>query len=339
MKSNIVFTVALLLAVAGCDNAVTDGYRQERSEKNYRLAMDEYRAGRIDEAVKALSEAIRLSPGNASARFQLAVMLQESKKDYLGALCNYTEYIRIAEDSGKAGMARDRMLICEKMLVGAIAAENGLDANAATLKELELARAELSKAEKRIAELSAGLEENGRRIKTLERENASLSRMIKRLGDSEDEGVSARPAPARRDTVIGNAVEADSGAPVKPAVKPVAAEEREPEKPLSLNPEAKALFEEEEREAKAAGSDLLPPQTPKPVVEKKPEPASPSAFYRNPSMPEKPEFYVVQEGDTLMKIAKRFYGDRSKWSMIRNANKGVVPMSGVIKVGDRLRLP
>lgn len=338
-KINVLFSAALLLAVAGCDGSIGDEYRQERADKNYQRAMDEYRAGRMDQAVELLSDTLKDAPGNVSARFQLAVILQESKKDYLGALCNYTEYLRIAGNSDKSTLARDRRMICEKMLLAKLAADNGIGADPKTLEELESARAELEKATKKIAELTAAAEKNDKRLKTLERENASLSKTIKRLGDCEDDAP-ARPAPRASTAVAADAAAADDGAPQKPVAKPVAAAEREQEKPLTLNPEAKALFEEEEREARASGSDLLPQQAEKPAVTPKPKAdATPSAFYRNPSMPDKPEFYVVQEGDTLMKIAKRFYGDRSKWSAIRSANKAIVPISGVIKVGTRLRLP
>lgn len=338
-KIDVLFSAALLLAVAGCDGTIGDEYRHERADKNYQRAMDEYRAGRMDQAAELLSDTLRDSPGNVSARFQLAVILQESKKDYLGALCNYTEYLRIAGNSDKSTLARDRKMICEKMLLAKLAADNGIGADPKTVEELESARAELGRATKKIAELTAAAEQSDKRLKTLERENASLSKMIKRLGDCEDEAP-ARPTPRASAAVAADAAAADEGAPSKPVAKPVAAAEREQEKPLALNPEAKALFEEEEREAKASGSDLLPQQAEKPAVAPKPQAAAtPSAFYRNPSMPVRPEYYVVQEGDTLMQIAKRFYGDRGMWRRIREANKATVPTTGVIKVGMRLRLP
>ena len=340
MKSNFIFAAALLFAVAGCDGSISPEYRQERSDKNYQRAMEEYRAGRVDDAIKYLSDAVKCSPGNASARFQLAVVLQESKKDYLGALCNFTEYLRMAEDSDKARVARDRMMICEKLLLGALVAENGIGDNSKTLKELDAVRAELAKAEKRLAETTGDFEKVSRRVVTLERENAQLSSMLKRLADTEDEPVSARPQP-----VAGRVSEADENAGGKSNVD-ISQVHGEPEKPLALNPEAKALFEEEEKQAEITGSNLLPlPSQDKESAnqmksdEKGDASSSPSAFYKKNIKQARPEFYVVEHGDTLMKIAKKFYGDRTAWKKIREANKGVVPMSGSVKVGDRLRLP
>lgn len=340
-RCDILFAAALLFAFAGCDGSTSAEYRQERSDENYQRGVNEYRAGRIDEAVKYLSEAIRSSPANASARFQMAVILQEAKKDYLGALCNYTEYIRIAEDRDKASIARDRKIICEKLLLAALAADNGIGVDRNAVKELETAKADLAVAEKRIAELTAKNEKDAKRLGTLERENASLSRMLKRLGDTEDESVSARPAKIARP-----ASSIQDNAQTSLAVKTAAAaavDASEKEKPLALNPEAKALFEQEEEEGRASGSSILP-QAPrvkgaaKETAGNKPE-TSPNAFYKTPGNVARPEFYIVEHGDTLMKIAKKFYGDKSAWKKIREANKSVVPVSGGVKAGDKLRLP
>ena len=50
-------------------------------------------------------------------------------------------------------------------------------------------------------------------------------------------------------------------------------------------------------------------------------------------------YYVVQEGDTLYKLAIRFYGRRDAWKTIREANKAIVSTDGRIRTGQRLKLP
>ena len=57
------------------------------------------------------------------------------------------------------------------------------------------------------------------------------------------------------------------------------------------------------------------------------------------STPKHPETYVVQAGDTLLGIAKRFYGSASKWRDIRDANMARVPPDGRLHVGLILKLP
>jgi len=49
--------------------------------------------------------------------------------------------------------------------------------------------------------------------------------------------------------------------------------------------------------------------------------------------------YIVQSGDSLSKISKRFYGDANSWKRIFEANKDVVKNPDVIQPGWRLRIP
>ena len=52
-----------------------------------------------------------------------------------------------------------------------------------------------------------------------------------------------------------------------------------------------------------------------------------------------PDTYVVQEGDTLYKIALRFYGKTSAWKQIREANKESITTDGRVRTGQTLKLP
>ena len=49
--------------------------------------------------------------------------------------------------------------------------------------------------------------------------------------------------------------------------------------------------------------------------------------------------YVVKSGDSLSKIAKRFYGDGSKWKKIHAANADKIPNPDLIHPGLELTIP
>jgi nucleoid-associated protein YgaU len=49
--------------------------------------------------------------------------------------------------------------------------------------------------------------------------------------------------------------------------------------------------------------------------------------------------YVVQKGDTLSAIAKRHYGDATKWKAIHKANSDLIKNPDLIHVGWILKLP
>ena len=57
------------------------------------------------------------------------------------------------------------------------------------------------------------------------------------------------------------------------------------------------------------------------------------------STPAAPRTYVVAEGDTLTKIARKFYGNSNRWEDILKANRGVVKDEKSLVVGSSLTIP
>jgi len=52
-----------------------------------------------------------------------------------------------------------------------------------------------------------------------------------------------------------------------------------------------------------------------------------------------PLIYTVREGDTLISLAERFYGDYKKWREIYYLNQGRLGRGGVLKPGQILVMP
>jgi nucleoid-associated protein YgaU len=49
--------------------------------------------------------------------------------------------------------------------------------------------------------------------------------------------------------------------------------------------------------------------------------------------------YTVVAGDSLSKIAKKFYGDANKWKKIFEANKDQIKNPDLIKPGQTFKIP
>ena len=49
--------------------------------------------------------------------------------------------------------------------------------------------------------------------------------------------------------------------------------------------------------------------------------------------------YVVVAGDSLSRIAKRYYGDANKWPRIFEANRSIISNPDLIHPGQRLVIP
>jgi nucleoid-associated protein YgaU len=55
--------------------------------------------------------------------------------------------------------------------------------------------------------------------------------------------------------------------------------------------------------------------------------------------PDFSQYHVVVSGDTLGKIAKKYYGDSSLYMTIFDANKDQLKDPNKINVGQKLRIP
>ena len=63
--------------------------------------------------------------------------------------------------------------------------------------------------------------------------------------------------------------------------------------------------------------------------------APPSSAAREPAQ----RTYVVMAGDSLSKIAKRFYGDAGQWQRIFEANRNQLENPDLIRAGQTLVIP
>jgi nucleoid-associated protein YgaU len=52
-----------------------------------------------------------------------------------------------------------------------------------------------------------------------------------------------------------------------------------------------------------------------------------------------PRAYVIQSGDTLSKISKRFYGTPNRYQDIFQANRDRIKTPNALKVGQEIRIP
>lgn len=58
-----------------------------------------------------------------------------------------------------------------------------------------------------------------------------------------------------------------------------------------------------------------------------------------PEVKDKVEYYIIQKGDTLSAIAKKYYGKASLYPRIFEANKEVIKDANLIYPGQKIRIP
>ncbi len=86
----------------------------------------------------------------------------------------------------------------------------------------------------------------------------------------------------------------------------------------------------------APASVVMPSSTPAIVMA-----AAPVTAFAEPSTGEtlRARAHIVQRGDTLQSLALRYYGTRSAWEKIYQANRSGLPSKNQLKVGQQLVIP
>ena len=320
-KKRMCRTVALLLpfalsALTGCDPNDRRAAESERGSRLYQAAAADYQAGRIDAAIDGFKKTVREEPSNAEARFQLACLLHDTKKDMAGAFCAYSEYLSQHPDGDKAALAKKRLAMCERELAAILASKYKLTEGKTSDKAAGAMRKELKAASERAAKAERELAEAKHRISGLEGERKRFLAMIK------GEGAEAVTASAKPDaTELRDLLDDDGGETAPPSAGNVA-----------------ALRGEEAMELAAATSLLAPRSADETAALKKAAEEKDAA--KDAAMtPQRPERYEVREGDTLYKIAMKFYGTIHAWRKIREANKALISTDGRVMAGDTIKLP
>ena len=297
----LAMAAAMAILTTSCDRLAGHGSREDRADAHYRSAMADYQAGRLDAAVAGFEKTVDMNPLNSSARFQLACLKEESKKDYLGAIVEYREFLRLSPKGEKALLAKSRLSRCMELY----AAECAEGKSSRAGDETAAAAVAALKAENR--RISGELEEALRKASSLAGECERLKSMVRAVGEGEDS--SARPVKVALDDKELLEDDGDDG-----------------ERKQVVSEAAKLKADDDDGAAAPfAGS-------PAPAKKDVRAPAAPAAAPR-------PKTYVVQEGETLTSIARRFYGNGNNWRKIQEANRAAISVDGKVDAGTEITLP
>ena len=343
-----IFAAAIIAGTCGCDRLPGTGADQEaraRSSSVFANAMEDYQAGRVDAAIAGFEHVLKDDPTLYLAHFQLATLLQDSRKDYMGALVHYRAYLDMRPETDKTTLAQERSGRCRDLLVAEYAQKGGVVPNRkgddAAIRKLEAENTRLAAEAER-----------------LKKENKNLRYLVSQMGSS---GVARKPqlnAEVKKLLAELRETDAEEDSTRRKTVIPTDTQLLDDDgeyAPVIASKDAKKQIAEAKRED-SAGKAIPPPIIKPPLIidnspAPDPKPAAATAVVRTGGLngllggdkkaaaPSRPDTYVVQPGDTLMHIAARFYGSRSKWREIRNANLAIIPADGRVKEGMTIKLP
>ena len=356
VRTTGVLAVACLCGLLGCSQAVDTPSSSVRAN-----AMEDCQAGRYDAAIAGFEKVLKSDPKDHLAHFQLATLLQEQRKDYLGALVHFRLYLDMRPPDDKTTLAADRIEECKSMLLPEKSRKDGGAPARATAAPA---------ADKK---LSADNDRLSKEVARLRDENKNLRFLLSKMGESNRGRAPALTADVKK--MLADLRVSDDEEPRRKSIIPTDKELLDDEGedgPIVSSPEVKEQIAKVKREEASGATrpapikkpELLPdelsgatrpPPIKKPPLiidnssEPDPKPVPKAARSgaldsllgggRKDSDPARPSTYVVQPGDSLMKIAARFYGSRSKWRDIQKANVITIPADGRVKAGQTIKLP
>jgi LysM repeat protein len=302
--------------LAGCSPrtaSVAEQDARDRESPLIRRALEFEQVGSLDDAIKAYEEVLLETPKLVSAHFHLALLLQDYRKDYMGAIYHYRQYEHLRPDSEKTALLRDRIRVCQQLLVAQLLSNGDLTVSRKQVElvgEIDALNKRLSLAEGEKATLKEQRDSLERLLAEQRAECDRLRRLLDKIGPgSSDETPRPRSLLPRLDPA-GAALLAPPHAETNPP-------------PPSRSSPSPTLPE--------------PPKAGVPALINETDPAT--AHVPPPPVSSATRTYVVQPGDSVYRIAERVYGDSEQWKRIRDANKDRLGPGNQLRAGQVLVIP
>ncbi len=348
-----------VLATVSLSGLLGCGQGGEASNSSDRAnAMEDCQAGRYEPAIAGFEKVLKSDPKDYLAHFQLATLLQDQKKDYLGAIAHFRLYLDLRPQDDKTTLAADKIEECKNMLISEKSRKGDgapAGAGASSPADKKADRARVGEETKKLREENKKL---GAENKKLSVENKNLRFILSKMGE---EGKAGKGRAANLNAEVKKMLadlrisdeEGEQRKLVIPTDKELLDDEGE-EAPTVSSPEVKEQIAKVTREEDSGATRPTPIKPPPPIEDNSPEPdpkpvsksarggGVPNALPdpgKKASDPVRPSTYVVQRGDNLMKIAERFYGTRSKWRDIKKANMTIISTDNRVKTGQTIKLP
>ena len=361
--------VLALLVFAGCGKlGVSEYEKDQRGKALFNQAVNAEQNGDLDGAIKLYKQVMIDEPKAFSAHFMLATLLHDHAEDYIGAIYHYRRYIELEPKSEKNELAQERINIAEHLLAPKILKKVGDShtgiSQAHLLQEASRLNKRISALEGEKAELSEKAQKSDGMLKDLSAENARLRKIVDKVRDdsfveSPEKSLKERVAEDRGSESGGTTSfsKRELDALRREAVDMKASKSPQTvKKPVVEVPSVKSVLEKVQNRLTGDAAEL--PETQKKVeVDKKTQrdkevrdtavggDLSQFSLFKTKKTDKKKvagdakQTYVVQPGDTLMRISTRFYGDGSKWKRIRNANRGQIGPDGRVRAGQIILIP
>ncbi len=367
----MVFAVTMALACVGCSASSDEKHPAFREAIKYRDSND------MTKAVEAMRRFLSIRPDSAKGHLELASMYDERLDMPLQAIYHYQEFLRLAPKSPEVKtvlgwLENVKRRYYEKMQIEFGDRDNirnlQSQANSVT-QERDVLNQENQSLREYIEKYKQAMATQGQNVETLQiqvdsiqaehnRIVADLKRQLEHAlsertkatqeADTMKERLDAAEKALAESEAIRKILEQSSNLTSSPALANTSGQEV----PVKNNDDW--VMPENDNNPGSAATALQTEKTATPaddpaevgyegleVVTTVPVPA-PSSSAQPPAIETAvtlPTYYVVQSGDSLSKISRKFYGTSSKFLLIYNANSDQLKNQNDLHPGQKLYIP
>lgn len=364
-----ILAVCAFALASGCGGGgVSKAERDERGSALYRQAIAAEQSGDVKEAIRLLNNVLIDEPRSFSAHFQLATLLHDYEEDYVGAIYHYKQYLYLRPESEKSTLAQERIRIAEQLLAPQILKKVGDSVQGISqshlLKENARLNGIITRLEGEKSVLLEGQSSAELELARLKGDNERLREILQKMrvadGEEKPETLTQRiesvlkpdsaPAPdSKTDAKTLRALRDEASALSESGSK-------SPRQSLVPLPTTDEVLKKVQSKLDGAETATAAPESKaaakpeaatseKPAKSDKMDFSSFSLFGRGgkkekaAKSPDEMRTYVVQPGDTLFRVAEKYYGDSTQWKRIREANRTRIDPDGRIRAGQIIVIP
>lgn len=299
----LVAVAVLALGLAGCGGDSRQSYATEADEPYYRQAEQMKRSGRLQEALSAYLKVIEKRGDDApESHLEAGLIYAQHIRDPIAAIYHFRKYLSLRPNSAQAPLVKQRIDAAVRDFARTLPAQP-LDTQVQRvdlIAAMDKLKLENDILKQQVADLQAG------------RENTVTAAPTDSPAERSTPTLTPAPTPTTRAPVIagGSANNFSVNLETMPTVRTRPATARpEPAKPAPTTRPAAATAQK---------------QTP---TTQAPQPARGARTH------------TVRPGDTLSNLSQRYYGNRTRWRDIFQANRATMRNEGDLKIGSQITIP
>ncbi len=124
-----------LALAGGCTRGVEWLDARDEQLPLVQRALDRAAKGDVDGAVRLYRRALDQEPAAARAHLDLAFLLQDHRKDYVGAIYHYRRYLELRPTAEKTALVEERMRLAEQLFAADVLGPTRMASKVATLEQ------------------------------------------------------------------------------------------------------------------------------------------------------------------------------------------------------------